>query len=208
MKIGPSLFQSMQKFAAGKKSGTSSATVVQTVDLKQQLKEAARQLISDNEVKQSNIGEDSLKTKLLIEMFKNGKKLTAAEMAYIRKYAPEMYEHVSRIMRRREMFEQSMKTAPTKMDVQITVSLNVKQIEKDSLPEDREVLARHLADAKHEYEQTDEYKEKPNSLMDNKVRKARVRQKKNPGQRLQFVIQVYESNKSQADVKKSTTPTE
>ena len=57
-----------------------------------------------------------------------------------------------------------------------------KQIEKHQIPEEREILAKHLADAENEYEQTGEYKEKPNSPLDKQEKPVTVRIKRSEQQ--------------------------
>lgn len=126
----------------------------------------AQRHIAEMEAARNDKGEDDPKAQHLIETFKNGKKLTAEEMAYIRKNAPGMVDYIDRIMRDREMTELSMKSAPTKMDVQMVAYRAGKQFETYS-GEEGEIRAKHLADAKHEYEQTDDYKEKPASPLSN-----------------------------------------
>lgn len=131
-------------------------------DARQALKESAQQQIAQMEAARNDVGEDDPKAQFLIDKFKNGKKLTAEEMAYVRKNAPGMVDYIDRIMREREVIELSMKAAPSKMDVQVVAYRASKQLHQYR-GEDAEVRAKHVADAKHEYEQTDDYKEKPNS---------------------------------------------
>jgi len=73
-----------------------------------------------------------------------------------------------------------MRTAPTKADVQMVATLAVKHIAKNSLPEDRDLLAMHLTDAKRRYEKTDEYRKKAGSLLEMKDKNAKNKQKINP----------------------------
>ena len=113
-------------------------------------------------------------------------------MAYVRKNAPGIVDYIDRIMREREVLELGMKMAPSKTDVQMVAFRASKQIEKHPNPEEREIRAKHLADAKHEYEQTDEYKEKPNSPLDKEERPVRIQYKKNPKQYVQIAIGAYE----------------
>ncbi|MEK4424064.1 hypothetical protein [Solibacillus sp. FSL K6-1523] len=103
----------------------------------------------------------------------------------MRKNAPGMVDYIDRVMYEREVIELGMKIAPTKTDVQMVAYRASKQIEKHQNPEEREIRAKHLADAKHEYEQTDEYKEKP----------VRIHYKKNPKQYVQTAINAYEQVK-------------
>ena len=72
-------------------------------------------------------------------------------MAYVRKHASGMVDYIDRITCEREVIELSMKMAPTKTDVQMVAFRAAKQIVKHPIPEEREIRAKHLADAKHEY---------------------------------------------------------
>ena len=84
------------------------------------------------------MGEDDPKAQRLIEKFKNGKKLTPEEMAYVRKNAPGIVDTIDRIMREREVIELSMKMAPTKTDVQM-VAFPVLQSKSKSTETQRNV---------------------------------------------------------------------
>lgn len=166
LKIGAVPFQHILPKQA-KKNTTPDAEVnimQQMKDSKQELKELAQRQIAEIQEARTDMGEDNPKAQRLIEKFKNGKKLTPEEMAYVRKNAPGIVDYIDRIMREREVIELGMKMAPTKTDVQMVAYRASKQIEQHQNPEEREIRAKHLADAKHEYEQTDEYKEKPKSV--------------------------------------------
>lgn len=147
------------------------SNAVETKKPKQTIRDTIQQQISDIHEAQTNMGEDDIKAQQLIDKFKSGSKLTPGEMAYIRENAPGMVDYVERITKEREVTELAMKMAPTKTDVQFVAYQAAKQIEKEPNTEERLVRAKHLADAKHQYEQTDEYKEKPNTPLD---------QRKNP----------------------------
>lgn len=194
LKIGASLFQPiLPKQAKKEKSPDTEVNVVQQMtDSKQVLKEMAQRQIAEIEEARTDMGEDDPKAQRLIEKFKNGKKLKPEEMAYVRKNAPGIVDYIDRIMREREVLELGMKMAPSKTDVQMVAFRASKQIEKHPNPEEREIRAKHLADAKHEYEQTDEYKEKPNSPLDKEERPVRIQYKKNPKQYVQIAIGAYE----------------
>lgn len=199
MKIGLSPFQPIiPKQEKKEKAPEAEVNLAQQMtDSKQALKEMAQRQIAEMEEARTDMGEDDPKAQRLIEKFKNGKKLTPEEMAYVRKNAPGMVDYIDRIMREREVIELSMKMAPTKTDVQMVAFRASKQIEKHPNPEEREIRAKHLADAKHEYEQTDEYKEKPNSPLDKEEKPVRIKHKKNPKQYAQIAIQAYEQTKKQ-----------
>ena len=180
LKIGQTSFQPIvQKRSKSENPVETQTTVAQPEDAKQALKVTVQQQIAEIEEARTDMGEDNPKAQRLIEKFKNGKKLTPEEMAYVRKNAPGMVDYIDRITREREVIELSMKMAPTKTDVQMVAFRAAKQIEKHQIPEEREIRAKHLADAKHEYEQTDEYKEKPNSPLEKQEKPVKVSYKRN-----------------------------
>ncbi|WP_332648162.1 hypothetical protein [Lysinibacillus sp. 54212] len=199
MKVGISILQPMFPIVVKKEKGEDEASLSQQPrNAKQVLKEIAQRQITAIEEARTDMGEDDPKAQRLIEKFKNGKRLTPEEMSYIRKNAPGMVDYIDRIQREREVIELGMKMAPTKTDVQMVAFRASKQIEKHHNPEEREIRAKHLADAKKEYEKTDEYKDKPNSPLDPYNKKPiRVKQKKNPKQHAQIAIQAYENTKNQ-----------
>ena len=159
---------------------------------KQALKETVQRQLSEMQEARTDMGEDDPKAQRYIEKFKSGKKLTPEEMAYVRQNAPGMVDYIDRIMREREMIEFSMKMAPTKTDVQMVAFRAAKQIEKHQIPEEREIRAKHLVDAKHEYEQTEEYKEKPNSPLDKQEKPVKVRVKRSEKETLELAKTAYE----------------
>ncbi|MEG0179786.1 MAG: hypothetical protein RR654_09560 [Oscillospiraceae bacterium] len=198
MKIGLTAFQQpiVPKRSKNEKAPDVEVNVVQQMaDSKQALKETVQQQLAEIEAARTDMGEDDPKAQRLIEKFKNGKKLTPEEMAYVRKNAPGIVDYIDRITREREIIELSMKMAPTKTDVQMVAFSAAKQIEKHQIPEEREIRAKHLADAKHEYEQTDEYKGKSNSPLDKQERQVKVRYKRSEQQTLTLAKAAYEQVK-------------
>ena len=192
LKIGQTSFQPIVlKRSKSEKPVETQTTVAQPEDAKQALKVTVQQQIAEIEEARTDMGEDNPKAQRLIEKFKNGKKLTPEEMAYVRKNAPGMVDYIDRITREREVIELSMKMAPTKTDVQMVAFRAAKQIEKHQIPEEREIRAKHLADAKHEYEQTDEYKEKPNSPLDKQEKPVKVRYKRSEKETLELAKVAY-----------------
>lgn len=200
MKINPSSYQAYMPIQT-KKQQPESVVTEETLNPKQALKENAQRIVSEINEARTDMGEDDPKAQRLIEKFKNGQKLSREEMNYIRQNAPGIMDYVDRIMRERDMIERSMKAAPSKTDVQMVVYRTSKQIEKDPDPDIREVRAKHLADAKQEYEQTDDYKKKPNSPLEKEERPLKVRYKKNPKHYEQIAIQTYD----RSDIKKVGT---
>lgn len=184
-----------------KKQQPEAVVTEETLNPKQTLKETAQRIVAEINEARTDMGEDDPKAQRLIEKFKNGQKLSREEMNYIRQNAPGIMDYVDRIMRERDMIERSMKAAPSKTDVQMVVYHKSKQIEKDPDPDIREVRAKHLADAKQEYEQTDDYKKKPNSPLEKEERPLKFRYKKNLKHYEQIAIQTYE----RSDIKKVGT---
>lgn len=163
-------------------------------DPKQQIKEMVQQQLSKMEEARNEKGDDNPKVQQIMNKFKSGQKLTAEEMSYMYENAPGHIDFINRIQRERELTELSMRLVPTKVDVQLVTIRSAKQIEKDPNPQMREVRLKHLANAKQEYEQTEEYKEKPNTLMDHKeLAPTERKKKKNELHQLsQTALQAYE----------------
>jgi len=161
---------------------------------KQALKKMVQQEVSKMEEARNETGDDNPKVQQIMNKFKNGQKLTAEEMNYMYQNAPGHMDFINRIQRERELTELSMRLAPTKVDVQLVTIRSAKQIEKDPNPETREIRLKHLANAKLEYEQTEEYEEKPNSPMDKEEISPKVfKKKKNELKQLtQTALQAYE----------------
>ena len=194
LKIGYTAFQQpiIPKRDKDEKAPAAEGNVVQQMaDSKQALKETVQRQLAEIEEARTDMGEDDPKAQRLIEKFKNGKKLTPEEMAYVRKNAPGIVDYIDRITREREVIELSMKMAPTKIDVQMVAFRAAKQIEKHQIPEEREIRAKHLADAKHEYEQTDEYKEKPNSPLEKQETPVKVSYKRSEKETLELAKVAY-----------------
>ncbi|WP_108308447.1 hypothetical protein [Metalysinibacillus jejuensis] len=195
MKIGYTTFPQPIVLKRDKNEKTSVAegnALQQMATSKQALKETVQRQLSEMQEARTDMGEDDPKAQRYIEKFKSGKKLTPEEMAYVRQNAPGMVDYIDRIMREREVIELSMKMAPTKTDVQMVAFRASKQIEKHQIPEEREIRAKHLVDAKHEYEQTEEYKEKPNSPLDKQEKPVKVRYKRSEKETLELAKTAYE----------------
>lgn len=195
MKIGYTTFPQPIVLKRDKNEKTSVAegnALQQMATSKQALKETVQRQLSEMQEARTDMGEDDPKAQRYIEKFKSGKKLTPEEMAYVRQNAPGMVDYIDRLMREREVIELSMKMAPTKTDVQMVAFRASKQIEKHQIPEEREIRAKHLVDAKHEYEQTEEYKEKPNSPLDKQEKPVKVRYKRSEKETLELAKTAYE----------------
>lgn len=201
MKIGLNPFQPIVPKLDKKEKveNTEEVAVVPQVtdDPKNAVKKIVQQQISEIEEARTDMGEDDPKAQQIIAKFKSGKKLSPEEMAYLRIHAPGMVGYIERIMREREIIELSMKMSRTKTDVQMVALSSAKQIEKCPNPEEREIRAKQLADAKHEYEKTDEYKEKPNSPLDKEKKHKKIRYKQNKQQTIELAKIAYKRVKTQ-----------
>lgn len=162
-------------------------------DVKQALREMAQRHLAEIQEARTDMGEDDPKAQEMITKFKSGQKLSQEEMNYIRKNAPGIVEYIDRVQKEREMIELSMRRASSKMEVQMVAYRALQQIEKHPNPEEREVRARHLSDAKYRYEQTEEYKEKPDGPLDEDEKKISLNKAKyKPKQGIKDAIGIYE----------------
>lgn len=118
---------------------------------------------------------DNFKVHLLIEKFKNGRKMTEEELSFLRKKSFGIVDQIERISHEREMVEQRMRLATSKMDVQNVVMFALQKIAKHLNYEDRIIRAMQIGEAQYEYMQTNDYKEKPNSHFENSVKLANSR---------------------------------
>jgi len=116
----------------------------------------------------------------IVSRLRSGKKLSHAEMGFLRKHAPEIYDEAVMVLRAREQMEQQMKQAKTKQQVQtIGMSMTMAGIsgirsdsgKSSSTSEFYATLANHYTDAYKEYLGTDEYKKKKDLYEDERNRK-------------------------------------
>lgn len=167
----------------------------QHTDAKQALRKVILRKVSEIQASRSDKRDDPM-VQRLVEKFKSGEKLTQDDMAYLRRNAPGMIDQIERIAREREFVEQSMRVAPSKMDVQNVVLLAIQQTAKHHSYEDRIIRALQIADAQYNYMQTKEYKDKPNSDLDNRKKLASSRRiEKSPMQHTIMAIVAYEQAK-------------
>ena len=194
MKISSAIFQlgvpNVKKQATVEK--VELTPVQQFEQSRHELKDIAQQVVAQMEKARTDMGEDDPKAQRLIEKFKSGKKLTAEELNYVRKHAPGMRDVIDRVMREREVIEMSMRQAPSKTEVQMVAYRASRQIEKDTDAGMKELRAKHLTDAKYEYEQTEEYKVKPNSPLERDAQPARVAVKNGSRPYMSVAVASYE----------------
>ena len=138
------------------------------LNARQVVRDEIQQNLSKLQASRTAKGENDPKVQLILEKFKSGKKLTPDELAYVRRNAPGMIDNIEQIAREREIVEQGMRMAPTKMDVQIVVYQASQHISNNKSSEELSVRAMQLADAHREYMQTKEYEDKPNSPLDHR----------------------------------------
>ncbi len=89
----------------------------------------------------------------------NGEKLTAMEMAFIRRYYPEMYPRVMRIQAQRQALESRLKQAKSKEEVEQIYSEAMSSIAEED--PDKASLQAAYTKAYTEYKETDRYKSLP-----------------------------------------------
>ena len=142
---------------------------------KQALKESIQQQVLETKMKR---GENNPKAQKIIAKFHSGKKLTPMEMQYIRKHAPDQMETIIRITREREMTKMLMSQAKSKNDVQMIALSASQQVKNSPSASDRELRMKHLQNVRSEYEKTEEYKEKPNTQLEEAQKKKKARTKK------------------------------
>lgn len=166
MKIGQISFHTTISKQSKKEKTKESTFEQKLLDARQALNKVIQEQLLEIQEAQTSMGENDPKAQQIIAKFKNGKKLSREEMTYLRIHAPGIVPFIERIAREREMIERSMKMARSKAEVQMVVYHAAKLIDKCTIPEEREIRAKQLADAKQEYEKTEEYKEKPNNPLD------------------------------------------
>jgi hypothetical protein len=96
----------------------------------------------------------------------NGEKLTAMEMAFIRRYYPEMYPRVMRVQAQRQALESRLKQAKSKQEVEQIYSEAMSSIAEED--PDKSSLQAAYTKAYTEYKETDRYKSLPEKEVKNK----------------------------------------
>lgn len=93
---------------------------------------------------------------------KAGKRLSPAEMDFLREYAPELYAKAVRVSMERDEYERALRRAKTQGDAERVQNLKMVQISerlKHMDPEEGEMLTNAVAEANREYRKSDEYQE-------------------------------------------------
>lgn len=130
-------------------------------EAKQAARDAVLRHIAEMQSARAKTGEDNPRVRYLIGKFESGRKLTWDELAYLRIHAPGRIDSIEQVSREREVLELSMRSAPSKMEVQLVAARAAGRIAKHPNSEEGITLALHLSDAQHEYMKTDEYQRKP-----------------------------------------------
>jgi hypothetical protein len=166
----------------------------QITDAKQAWKEQAQRVIS--ELQSSKQGASNLKVQSLLDKFRMGKKLTPAELAYLRKHAPDQAGYIERVSTKRKLVELGMKAAGTKQDVHHVVFLSSQLALKNPNSEEAAASVLQINDAHNEYMKTKEYRDKPDHPWDDLDRSKRSRRTADlPGKYTAMAIMAYEQTK-------------
>ncbi len=89
-----------------------------------------------------------MKFENLINKFKSGNKLTRAELEYLAKKSPELYQKAIRILEERKVLEERLRTARTKEGTTEIITISMAGVQKSS-GDEFEVTAKanHLSKA-------------------------------------------------------------
>lgn len=98
---------------------------------------------------------EAIRTKL-----RTGKKLSPAELDFLREHAPDLYAKAVRVAQDRDAYEQSLRQSRTKEEV--TQKQNRKMAQMASLlkncdPEEAEMFVNAIQDVNRKYKHSDEY---------------------------------------------------
>jgi hypothetical protein len=131
--------------------------------LQQQKKKKSSLMTALDDLQKENVQQ---RLSSIIGRLRSGKRLSHAEMAFLRTHAPDAHAQALQIMRQREMMERQMKSAQTKQQVHTistTMVVSTANTAKSGDPlvtENAAALASQYADAYREYSQTEHYKRK------------------------------------------------
>jgi len=98
---------------------------------------------------------EAIRTKL-----RAGKKLSPAELDFLREHAPELYSKAVRVAQERDTYEQSLRRSRTKEEVTVKQNRKMAQVAtyiKSCDPEEAEMLVNAIQDANRNYKRSDEY---------------------------------------------------
>lgn len=164
MQIGTAPNPSMFPFRATPKraaDGDAAGAKKEPADLKTSVRETMLRRLSEMQAAQARQGMDNPRVKLLIDIFKSGRKLAPEEMAYLRAHAPGMIDWIERVAHERAALERGMRSARTKTDVQMTILLAANRSALRRNAEEHIVRVRQFLDAQSQYFKTAEYRNKP-----------------------------------------------
>jgi len=129
-------------------------------------REQVQQHIAKMQEAANSTGENNPRVQALYEKFKSGKKLSLSEINYLRIHAPGLVAKIEQVHVERATYEQAMKGSPTKMGVNLVALHASQQINNSASAEDVEIRSRHLQDAITEYTATDDYRDKPEAVLE------------------------------------------
>lgn len=166
MRVQPTIMLSNNPRQLYENKSNEQLSVPTKEEVKQTTKEIVQRRLSEIQEAKMKTGEGDPKSERILSKFNSGKKLSSEELNYLIKNAPASVDRILRITAEREQTETMMRMSKSKTDVQLVVFQASKVIDKSPDPEEKLVRAKHLQDARLEYEKTEEYKEKPNTPME------------------------------------------
>lgn len=113
--------------------------------------------------------EKQKKMSQILNKLKNGKKLTAEEMAFLRKYNPTLYQRALRIQKMTEQLENQLKQAKSKEEANNIIAYSVNAI-SDEDP-DKEILTAAFGEVIKKFRSSRAYQKLPNTIEDAKKQK-------------------------------------
>lgn len=135
--------------------------MIETVKRKvqQEVKNHISQIMNSGKKEGMSEEEKEKRLKKIEQKLKNGKKLTAEEMDFIRRYYPEKYPYIKRIQIMRESLEEKLNHAKSKEEVQDIYALSVGLI-SDKDPCKEEILSAYQ-DVLQEFKKSSTYQKLP-----------------------------------------------
>ena len=97
----------------------------------------------------------------VLRLIESGKKLNSQQMAYVKKYMPEMYPYVLRIQLKRKAFEESLKHCKSKEEANDIYNRNLSEVNSDE-PMAKAMIAAY-DDAMKTFKKSDMYKALPDT---------------------------------------------
>lgn len=131
-----------------------------TVIMKEVSNYYLKQLQNNQDNEMSEEKKKNIENRILSKL-KMGKKLTAGEMEYLRKYNTTLYYRALRIQKMAEAVKEQIKHAKSKEEVDRIVAQNMEGI-SDKDP-DKECIVAAINEVANKFKQTDAYKRLPNT---------------------------------------------